>query len=342
MAKWLKAAGVCGSLAGLYIGAGFISGAEVSNFFAKFGAAGFVGLVLSAGLFFVSVYKTLSICRIKKISSYEDFGREVFGKLAVFAELGTAVFLLVLFATMLAAISAFCGEVFGVKGLYGAIIGAVICFSVFTRGSKGFLTLNTALLPVMIIGIIVICAAGFGFSIGAVSFARPYWILSAAAYAAYNIAAVIPVVTTFEDLDEHTIKYSSLSASVILLVLGGLIAATLCANPGITAQIPMLYIAASHKFTYMFYIITLFLAVMTTAVGSGYAFIHWISNKIAVKNSNNRSVLLWYVQCAFVTLVALRLSLFGFSAFVSKVYPAFGLLGVLQIVCIFRYNIKKD
>ena len=58
---------------GTLIGAGFASGQEIYSFFYVYGKKGIIGLILSALIMSVVIYKVLKIIKKKEIKSYKEF-----------------------------------------------------------------------------------------------------------------------------------------------------------------------------------------------------------------------------------------------------------------------------
>jgi uncharacterized membrane protein YkvI len=98
-------------------------------------------------------------------------------------------------------------------------------------------------------------------------------------------------------------------------------------------EIPMMYLVNMHsRYVKIIYMTVLLSAIVTTAVGNGYAFVLWLGGKVNVK--------IVYVKI-FAALLAVGMSSFGFSSFVGKIYPLFALIGVLQIVRILWFFARE-
>ena len=81
----------------LILGAGFLSGQELSIFFVQYGNKGLAGLVLSGFLFVFVAGATLSICYQNNLKSYTEFINYVVGKKLSFClEIVVVLFLFII------------------------------------------------------------------------------------------------------------------------------------------------------------------------------------------------------------------------------------------------------
>ncbi|MDR3091229.1 MAG: hypothetical protein LBU36_03380 [Clostridiales bacterium] len=333
----LKAAGV---YAGLIIGAGFMSGREIIDFFLKYGDLGYAGMLLSCLAFYLCGRFVFEICLITGISSYREFSLKIFGAASPFLEFGSSVFMLALFSAMLAAAGSLCSEIWGIPVIIGSASAAALCFAVFLTGVSGFARLNLLLTPFMLIG----------GAASALSGARPTEALpgsltlggavasaaSAVVYASYNIASAAPVLVAASEYagSRRAAKYAPFLASLGLLSLGLCVSLPFRKAAGPFGQIPMLY--AARGGLRAFYAAVLVAAIITTAVGNFYAFVTWAAESVAAPKRRKKAAKI--VIAAFFAVLGARLSSFGFSSFVTKVYPVFAVTGLAQFLCVCRYR----
>lgn len=335
---------IAGVYTGLILGAGFASGRELMSFFACYGNAGFLGLAVSGLIFAFCGWAVLDICFTEKIDSYEKFSKRIFGGFAgKVVEYGVAGFLLVLFATMLAAGGAAFKEALLLPPVYGVVLLGIFCFIVFNIGVSAFVEINAVLAPIMVAGGIFIglyslfLQSAPVFNIIPETSGRYYWLLQAVVYACYNIVTAISVLATMGNyaVSRKAAKYGGIAGGLSLALLGAALSIPLIFNFNMTGdmEIPMLYIVNNYgsiiKSLYLFVLLS---AIVTTAVGNGYAFIMWLSGKIKVKPV--------YINI-FTVGLAMCLSSVGFSSFVSKIYPAFSAVGIVQLLFILIYILKR-
>jgi uncharacterized membrane protein YkvI len=99
------------------------------------------------------------------------------------------------------------------------------------------------------------------------------------------------------------------------------------------SEIPLLRISANFGDVFeFFYVLIIIGAIYTTAVSNGFALIQWLNNRIGLKPIYSKVCLaIGGLLCAHI----------GFSMFVSRVYPIFAMVGLIQIAGIFSVLLKK-
>ncbi len=335
----LKIAGV---YTAMVLGAGFASGQELYSFFVRFGKVGYIGILVAGLLFFYVGYRTLLLCHRLRITDYDVFVKTVLGKkLGPLVQWSVALFLFVLFATMLAGGGAVIQEAFGVQKGTGVAVLAFLCFVTFLFDLDGLVNINAILAPIMVAGGIVIGLYTFYFEHVAVgawpeSFFQSPWLLSALTYGAYNLLTAVVVLSTMGGLvsKPRVAFWSALLGGIAMTALGLCLALPLFSSLyAYRFEIPLLPIVTTYPFAlHTIYLVVLTMAIYTTALANGFAFIRilcrtWPLPEIVVK--------------ALVTLGAIALSQIGFSTFVGRVYPLFGLFGLLQMGAIMFRNPQK-
>lgn len=326
---------------GVILGAGFLSGQEILNFFAIYGYMGLIGCVLSGLVFTLVGYKVLLICKENSITGIKDFLVTILGKhIGSIAEIFVAVFMLILFSAMLAGSGASIMQNFHVEYTYGVILTGSISFVVFLFDLRGLVKVNTILSPIMVIGAISIGIYSIIFREQAVfnqedtiSFLFRNWIVGATIYVSYNSATGIGVLTTITPLitNKSVAKYSSVISGIIMGILAFLIALTLLINDNLVkTEIPIMEILKNHsEFIRYSYFLILMMAIFTTAIGNGFAFIKWLE-------ARHNLPPLW-IKIG-VVMLGIVLAQFGFSNIVGKVYPLFGIIGLIEIIAIIKYK----
>ena len=141
---------------GLVIGAGFASGREVLTYFVSYEKFGIVGIIFAGILFCITGVKSLLIALEKDINSYGDFLKKGFKNLAPFLEIVTGLFLMAVYSAMISSFGAVFFESFGIKSVYGALLGSLLCGLVFVFGKDGILVINSILTPFIVVFLIFI------------------------------------------------------------------------------------------------------------------------------------------------------------------------------------------
>ncbi|MCL2462009.1 MAG: hypothetical protein FWF44_05035 [Defluviitaleaceae bacterium] len=332
-------------LAGIYstviIGAGFASGQELMRFFASYGAWGVLGLLVSGVIFSGMGWAVLDICHVKSIRSYQGLTELISGGnkfLGVAIETAAMFFMFVVFATMLAAGGATLKQSFGLPFSMGAGVVAAIAFVVMLFDVSGLVSLNAKLAPVLVLGGAVVCALSvisggtpvFGGS--ALKGLFPYWLLSAVIYSAYNMITAVSVLSETSEMagSRRAGKLSGILGGGAMTLLGLCLLVPLLLNYSgiLRVEIPILHIAGKYGqgFGYM-YLGVLFCAIITSSVSNAFAMIRWLTASFRIKP---------VVANAAIALLGFGVAHVGFSVFVGKVYPVFGLVGLVEIGLILR------
>lgn len=337
---------IAGVYVALVLGAGFASGQELLQFFVKYGYKGFFGLVLSAIIFGLVGYSVLSICFTKKYKNNKEFIYGVMGeKIGMVMNNVVAIFLFVLFVTMVAAGGATAQQAFNLPFTFGVIIMAILCFITFLYDIEGIVKINVILAPIMILGGMYIGLYVF-FNQNTPVFLQNYhiinvlkenFVVAALVYASYNIVTAISVLASMQNLvtSKRTAMYGSLLTSLCLIAIGLSMALPLLSNFEFASkfEIPMLAIVYTHgKALEYFYLCILMAAIFTTAIGNGFSFILWLNYTFNI-NMNICRIIVVSASIIFAHI--------GFSNFVGKIYPIFGIIGFIEIIMIGKYFYKN-
>lgn len=330
---------------GLVIGAGFASGREIITFFGSFGkdfviGIGAMGIMLSA-----IGYLILKIIEENDIRDYSGFLRTVMGKKEAFlTELVTGTFLCVLFFAMVAAGGSLIYEAFGISRWIGSLALSVLSFITFVYGMEAVVKINGFLSPVMVIGTVVVCLYYY-FGQSKSVFLRfnsekaPLMIIfSAFVYVSYNIISAVSVFAEAEEIvkESRLSKFGAVLGGTVLAAMGGLIGIVLIeeGNSVLNFDIPMLMVLKGRgRVVEFIYIIVLLGAIITTAAANGFGAVKWLEGKVKINRTK-----IDFALCA----VAFGASFLGFGGFTDRIYPVFGILGILEIFYILRFALKKN
>lgn len=320
---------------GTLIGAGFASGQEILSFFNRYGNNGLYGMIISGVVFGIIIFITLYIIDKKNINEYDEL---IFNnKILKFV---FEIFLFICFCIMVAGCGAFFEQQFKLPFLLGSTLCSMVCYGVFLSKYKGLETLNTILVPFIIIGIFIIGAGEYeNGAIANISYKMPRsytssWLVSSLLYASYNSIVLVPILLTFREykLSRNQKVFISIISMILFLSIGILLYNILnIYYPDILAfELPNVKLASLlGKFQMTFYGVVVVTAIITTAVSSGYAFL-----EMRQRNYNIKAIILCVTSVLF--------SKVGFSDLVNTAFPLFGYLGLLQLVCIIIIGLKKQ
>ena len=328
---------------GTVIGAGFASGQEIMTFFVRYGKISIVAMIMCGALFFAYIYVVLEKIRTYNIKTFEDYFKDMAGKKTSSALQWISYgFMFASFCVMVSGSGAVAQQMFGHQTI-GVMFMAVLCFFVFLKGTDGMVIINAFMTPLIIAGIFLIGALSLlapkeTFAVG--TYVRNNFFTSGLLYLSYNTITLIGVLLPLKDnvKNQKTAFCSALLSGGALFLMGVILLFTLFAfqNEIDEVSVPMLYIAEKMNkgFGYV-YTAVLYMAMITTAVSSGYAFLNFIKNYICI----NYGALAFFL-CA----VSVPMAYVGFANLVDKLYTFFGFLGMFLLFAVFFdgfRNIKK-
>lgn len=313
------------------IGAGFASGKEILTFFSQYDKASIFGLGLSGIVFFVFTY-----CLFCIIYSYKercDSLCDIFPLgIRAFYNILSYILLFSMYSVMIAGLSSWGKEVFGINRSLFGLICTMIFIVLFVLGRNALINFSLITTPVMCTGIIFTGIYYLLLSDKAVF--NPFekishmWIISSLSYVSYNS---IPLIALFWETRElFTSKkvcfrgalYGCMSLTAISLILDFLIKEFYVKVK--VMDIPFLYVSerigiAAHIISE----IILVLAMVSTALSSGFSLISTMERKTHTRRS----------ICTFIICISgFITSLCGFSYLVGYIYPLFGYAGFVIIV----------
>lgn len=331
---------------GAVIGAGFASGQEIVQFFVNYGDNGLKGAVLAGVLFAICGGILLYTAHANKVSNYQDILRNLLGdKIGKLTDLLLAVFLFMGISTMLSASGAIFYEHLYMPKILGILLVYVIIVILLVTGKKGLIASYNLLVPVKLVLLVIITGyAAFFVDLDQsdlyVAFVSPntdrYWVIASLLYVAYNFSLAMVVLTEYRTVTEPgtSIKGAAWGG----LILGVLVVIYYIAlskfMPMVTHyEVPMLYIAGNISLTTkLVYTLVLWVGILTTALANAYGFSQRISSLTGIK----------YRSCLIICMtLALPLSLKSFSALVAKVYPVFGILGMIILAALIYNSVKR-
>jgi len=322
------------------IGASFVSGRELLQFFAGYGAWGVAGLVVTGVFFALAGWAVLDICFTKRITNGTDLLNHVLGEhIGVIVEVSAVFLMFILYSAMMAGAGASLKQYTGLPFFIGVIIASALAFAALLFDLNGLIAVNANLAPFL--------AAG-GLMIGFMSFInqfRPvfasnnqlHWLYAAFTYAAYNIVTSVPILSNMSVLLENRkdAMKSGLLSGFVMTAIGLCMIYPLYLNYANVrhTEIPLINISSQfgHIFK-IFHILIILAAIFTIAMSTGFSFIQWLSKFLGLKPIYAKIVLVFSgLLCAHI----------GFSIFISKIYLLFAVIGLIETASILTVWIKK-
>jgi len=330
--QWKTTFQVAATYVGAVMGAGFASGQEIQQFFTRFGYWGLVGVVLSSALFSLLGWSMLDLQERWKIKSYNEFFECLLGqRLGIWADRLVSILLFVGMLAMISGSGALFNEYFGFSRWLGILLtGSVIALALLYRG-EGVLWINTVLIPlkfVFCLGIatvaIFITTSGDSEPVRLLS--NPIvgnWVISAILYVSFNVTLAMVVFASLgREVQKSGARLGAILGGIALGLFAFSIGASLLRFPDILGlEIPMVGIAGKlGDWPAFFYVVVLWLAMITAAVGNGFSLISRVVDYGRLSYAKATLILF---------LLLLPISGVKFSQIVQLVYPLFGYLGLV-------------
>lgn len=342
---------VAATYIGTIVGAGFATGQEVLQFFARFGFKGLYGLILTTILFIVFGYIIMNLGMQLNANSHLEIIKYSGGKI-----IGTVIDLIITFflfgalTAMIAGSGALFEEQFGLSNIIGNLLMSIITAFTVLTGISGVINSISFVVPFLLVSVLGISVYSIVINPPDLSLTSSIignsdlisnWALSAILYISYNTVLSIAVLGPLgaKANDKKAIRYGCILGGLGLGLGSIMIYLALFGN--ITEiskfEVPMIYIAGFiSPIIQVIYSVVLIAEVYTTAVGSLFGFTARIVNMQEKKNRAR-----WFI--IFTTVVAFFVSQLGFSNLVKYMYPIVGYGGIVLLICLVYslYQSKK-
>ena len=325
---------------GVFLGAGFVSGQEIWQFFACFGPLGFLGFLMAIALFYLVHSSLIRLVRAtgRENISYLLTPGDRPGLRAVVNGM-QYLFLFGVVVIMTAGAAAILTELLGLDIVLASVMVTVIILLLALLGLQGLVTAFSLLVPVIAVCAVVIAllilfknGAVPAPAAGSVSRLLPNWGVSALTYTAYNLLGTVTIIVPLAPLirDERTLRRGlGGGAALLTLMAWSMIAALVVLPETGNYELPMNHMAAIiHPLLEIVYGVLMLLAMIVAALGCLVALqaqleLEW--PKLAFHHRLSL-VLVLAVSCAA--------SLLGFGALIGVVYPIFGYASIPFFVCL--------
>jgi uncharacterized membrane protein YkvI len=315
------------------VGAGFASGQEIMKFFTVYGMDGLRGIMIACTLFFLLGYMILKNAIKKQAESLRDILVPISGEqLMNIFELFVHLFLAASYYIMLSGSAAALKQGFGIPYTPAIIFLGFVTVFWLRSGLKGLAEANTIMVPVMIVLTVIIflnLPNNTVSNVDAIFIYKGHYVFSALNYVSYNMmtaSMVLSSLGTYTKRQDSAFG-ASLLASIGLFVMASLMWALTAAYYGTLkdVEIPLMLVAkkAGPIFSVAAVLILLF-AMMTTAIGVGFAFISSFSRKLGLS----------YTRALLYLVMGIPVTCIGFSRLISFIYPLFGIVGIIFVILV--------
>jgi len=327
---------------GIFLGAGFVSGPELWQFFGAFGNWGYVGFLVSALLFTLF---GIILMRLTQMTGYEEMDRLLvpWEKLPWFRKASgvlTAAFLFGIVIIMLAGAGALVEQLFGIPAWLANIVFMALVAVITLSGVTGMIDAFSLLVPILVAATIVFAVAAwakFGteaiFQLEYVNTnpLMPNWMVASFTFVAYNLLAGIGIMVPVGNRVEkrsHIYWGISLASLMLVAVAFAIISSMAIYPPCIEAELPMVALAmALNPMLGGVYGIAMLIGMFVNALASLVAMIVFMEQKKPALVSHRKLIV------AVSAVLAWAGSLAGFGETISVIFPVFGYLSIVYMVC---------
>ncbi len=333
------------TFAGCFLGAGFVSGQEIWQFFGSFGIMGVLGAVLAFflhflfGIMLIKLVHNTKITDMDKIIVWKNIKwlRAAVGAVAAF-------FMFSILVIMSAGAGALLNRMFNMPVLVGCGIFCLLVAIFTMRGVEGMVSTLSRLVPVMIIGAVIIGIISLhnkslDFNGVNDNILMQNWLFSAFTYSSHNLFCTIGILTPVAlNVDKRTVVKGVAFGSAVMLIIAMSVLFGICANTNIAdTELPMLELAYNiSRSLGIVYAVLLLFGMFGTSLSSMVGIVEYGEQKFSwfSKYKNAIVVGLSIAGCIF--------SLFGFSDLIGVVYPISGYFGFGAIIAVvIHYLVSK-
>jgi len=327
------------AFAGCFLGAGYVSGQELWQFFGSFGEKSVAGLIIAV-VFLLLV--GIMMVRLNQITKIADADRLVVcwdvPTLRLSVVVLESLFLVGVVVIMTAGVGALLNQLFNIPLWVGALVFIIIVAFVSLLGLSGMVSAFALTVPVLVavtlyFGISAVSKCGLCIPQGTAQGSNPLmssWLIAAIAFACYNVFGSIAIAAPLGEFvkSKAHIYGGIFTGTVVLFIIAASVLLSLGAYPeAAKAELPMLAMASGiNEYLGYVYALLLLLAMFGTALSSLVAFTNLMFLK-SEKLKNNR--IGFIVACAVFAFFG---SLFGFGDLISVIYPIFGYLSSVFIL----------
>jgi len=355
-------------LCGTVIGAGFASGKELISFFGAFGAWAAPLCALCGVLFVLGFRLFMGIGKRLNAKSADEFNSALFGRAAIIADIFVLLVFVVGGAAMLSAADSLFTVITGRETVvpWFSLITAAIVFVCVLTGLKGLMRINSVVMPVLVIFLCgvsitaIVAAIGGGGANGeetgrgifrffreiqqnsrgdgagqlksGVTILLGLW--AAFTYAGMNFMQSFPVMGRLGIAsDILTAKRGTIGGGALLGVLMTLMIFGALAGgiPALDSDLPLLYLAGAQGRALLWFAATaIWLALSISLLASSFSLTEWAVGFIKCR----------WLSAAIVLLLALTVSMLGFSVIVKYFFPVQGALGLVYVAFAVRFEVR--
>ena len=335
--------------AGCFLGAGYVSGQELWQFFGSFGLWGYFGLAFSVILFFIFGVILVRLVQITKKSSFDEvIIYRNYPRIRNALSISTILLMFSVIVIMCAGAGSILDQTFEIPYFIGCAVFCLMIGLFAMGGISWVIKVFSYVVPVLVFVTLVICFSavskyGINTNIEATN-VNPLignWFLSALNYVSYNIigfiGTIVPVALCVKSKNN---AYTGImfGCIIVLSLATGIILAITSMISSVQTELPMLDVAfsLSSVFGYV-YSALLLCAMLGTSLACFAAITEYIKEKFPMSRNHMGKI------NSIIGIISFFGSLAGFGTLVGLIYPIFGYLGfVVLFFIVYSYILVKN
>lgn len=325
---------------GCLLGAGYVSGQEIWQFFGSYGLNGYWGLLAAVALLFGISLLTLRLVQLSGVVQFDKVLipwdvpalRVSVGALEIIQYFGVV-------AVMTAGVGALLETMCGLPAAAGCVIFSLLVLAMALLGLSGVVSAFSVSVPILVVATV---------AFGAVSlakgdfFSQPWesgsgsnallgnWFMGALTFTSYNAFGAVGILAPFgSHVKDKKTLYSGLGLGTAALLLVAL-SVMICLRvwPDSTGQeLPMLAVAADYGKGFAWvYALLLIAAMFGTALSCLVGIVDYLERKYPALHRRRKPFIIG------LTALICASSLMGFGGLISVLYPIFGYSSAIFLV----------
>lgn len=336
----IKVLGLIFLIIGSCIGAGFASGKEIANYFARFGLVSIFFAMLFGVVFYFLVKKCLVIGKQHEKKDTSQIFYHIFGKVSPVVNLMVIISSIIIVASMLAG-SRDIGVYLLSKNYYAIIpiITFGVAFFVLLGGFNSVDKFNLILMPIVLIVIFFVCLFTvkngfldrqfFNFSVFNVLFS----FVSTVNYFCMTLLLIgVFFVQIGKNYSYKQIKIASLISTIILtiFIIFVIVALLVAGNGVINSDMPLVTLAFNvSKILGILASVVIWFGLITTVIASSFVVVNYFT-------FSKKPIII------FATLfLSFLISMLGFAFIVVNFYAIIGVFGCYFVYYLIRHDKKN-
>lgn len=330
---------------GIYLGASFVSGQEIYQFFGVFGGYGIAGMAVAVFVFFIFGCMIMRISHRTGIRDFEKLVvrgyhpilRLIFGGF-------TLLFMFTVVMVVVAGAGALLEQLCGFPAFVGSIFMGLLLAAAGTTGARGMVSAFGFVVPFMVaVGLMSFFNLDLSpLATSPVSGSNPLvgnWLIAALTFVSYNLLVAISVLTPIAPSVEsdRAITRGIFWGSLLLFVIAMCVLVPIALHLPLVqdSSLPMLTLASAiHPVLGILYALLLLCGMF----GSGLSCLYALSTRVRkIGPIHGKGLLIAIMAAATLGSIA------GFKNLIATLFPLFGYFGLLALVSVgFHYwSVRK-